>query len=204
MAFFTAIGVISNDIVRRETKNGVVTTFRLETGARRGRKLWIDVECWGHLAGTIAHHGETGRSVAVSGRLTSSEWRDRTSGQRRSRLLVVASHADLLSEGLKHPLSQNQVVAVGKVLDSPTVSEATHRGNVLSFTLYCTHRVSRIGAFKIACESWWHQDIEHVPEGQLSVWGSLAHTAKGQQPVLSTPYRELVDRQKQHLIPSET
>ena len=32
MAYFTAIGVISNDIVRRETKSGVVTTFRLETG----------------------------------------------------------------------------------------------------------------------------------------------------------------------------
>ena len=75
MAFFTAIGVISNDIVRRETKNGVVTTFRLETGAPRGRKLWIDVECWGHLAGTIAHHGDTGRAVHLSGILKRTTWR---------------------------------------------------------------------------------------------------------------------------------
>ena len=83
MAFFIATGIISNDIVRRETRNGVVTTFRLETGAPRGGKLWIDIECWGHLAGTIAHHGTTGRLVSVSGRLTQKSWRDKTSGEAR-------------------------------------------------------------------------------------------------------------------------
>ena len=50
MAFFVAAGTISNDIVRKETRNGVLATFRLETGAPRKCKLWIDIETWGHLA----------------------------------------------------------------------------------------------------------------------------------------------------------
>lgn len=35
MAFFIATGTISNDVVRKETRNGVLTTFRLETIERR-------------------------------------------------------------------------------------------------------------------------------------------------------------------------
>ena len=32
MAFVIATGTSSNDVVRKETRNGVLTTFRLETG----------------------------------------------------------------------------------------------------------------------------------------------------------------------------
>ncbi len=94
MAFFIAAGIISNDIVRRETRAGVLANFRLETGAPRGGRLWIDIECWSHLAGTIAHHGATGRHISVSGRLTQKTWRDKTTGDARCRYVVTAADID--------------------------------------------------------------------------------------------------------------
>ncbi len=33
MAFFVGAGTISEDVVRKETRNGVLAVFRLETGA---------------------------------------------------------------------------------------------------------------------------------------------------------------------------
>ncbi len=116
MAFFTAIGTISNDIVRRETKNGVVPTFRLETGAPRGRKLWIDIECWGHLAGSIDRHGKTGRAVLASGQLSEKVWRHRSFGERRQRFTVVAFDARLVPEVSIGDNVANSTVACGKLL----------------------------------------------------------------------------------------
>ena len=115
MAFFIATGIISNDIVRKETRKGVLATFRLETGAPRGRKLWIDIECWGHLAGTIAHHGSTGRVVSVSGRLTQRSWRDRVSGQARHRVAITAYDIDLLADGGQPLLAPNSVLLCGTI-----------------------------------------------------------------------------------------
>ena len=145
MAFFTAIGTISNDIVRRETKNGVVATFRLETGAPRGRKLWIDIQCWGHLAGTVAQHGRQGRGVAVSGRLASAEWRDRATGRARSRLLVHASHVDLLHAALA---AENHVTAAGRVSDLRTAASVT------TFTLQIRGGGGGRSKLNLPCRTW--------------------------------------------------
>ena len=153
MAYFTAIGVISNDIVRRETKSGVVTTFRLETGAPRGRKLWIDVECWGHLAGTIAHHGETGREVGVSGRLIEKVWRDRESGVRRSRLAVAALDVDLQSASHGGDYLPNSVTASGRLL-APAVSTQLSSGFEVRTTLRTGHPGRRHGRLDLKCRIW--------------------------------------------------
>ncbi len=133
MAFFIATGSISNDVVRKETRNGVLTTFRLETGAPRGRKLWIDVECWGHLAGTIAHHGKSGRSVNVSGRLIQKTWRDRPSGEARERIVVTAHDVDLIAESD----STAQLLAPNSVLLRGTIDSLLPARTVRSGTVSC-------------------------------------------------------------------
>lgn len=155
MAFFIATGTISNDVVRKETRNGVLTTFRLETGAPRGRKLWIDVECWGHLAGTIAHHGAPGRSVNVSGRLTQKSWRDTASGEARQRFVVTAYDVDLISE------SDNtvQLLAPNSVLLRGTVESLLPTRTVRSGTVSCVRVVegragSKTGRLVLQIEHW--------------------------------------------------
>lgn len=175
MAFFTAIGVISNDIVRRETQNGVVTTFRLETGAPRGRKLWIDVECWGHLAGTIAHHGEKGRALVVSGELIQREWRDRD-GDRRARHLVCLSHAYFISTSTTAVACENTLLVVGRVDCDPTTVEAGS-GLKLELTICATRGHS--SRHRVAVPATvWRPNANKLPDpkaGQrLSASGSLS------------------------------
>ena len=175
MAFFTAIGTISNDIVRRETKNGVVTTFRLETGAPGGRKIWIDVECWGHLAGTVAYHGETGRALAVSGELAQKEWRD-PHGDRRARRLVQLSQAYFMPRPVAASTCENTFLIAGRVHCDPTTTSAGS-GLKLELTL-CSNR--RHGSrHRLAVPATiWRPNADRLPDikaGQeLSASGSLS------------------------------
>lgn len=88
-------GRIDSDPVRKEANGSVVCTFRLasgRTGAKGGR-LWIDVETWGHLAGSCYQHATKGRQVIVAGRLTQKQWTD-AAGEKRTRCLVVAADVD--------------------------------------------------------------------------------------------------------------
>ncbi|MDP9388981.1 MAG: single-stranded DNA-binding protein [Actinomycetota bacterium] len=86
-------GRLTGDPARKETGKGVLTTFRI--GSDDSRRVWVDVETWGHLAGTCAAHLERGRHVAVVGSLAYREWTDQA-GERRQRWLVKASTVTFL------------------------------------------------------------------------------------------------------------
>jgi len=153
MAFFIATGTISNDVVRKETRNGVLATFRLETGAPRGRKLWIDVECWGHLAGTIAHHGEAGRSVNVSGRLTQKTWRDKASGGARQRIVVTAQDVDLITGDPTSLVAPNSVLLRGSI--ESVLPTSTTKSGTVNRVLVCEGRAgTKTGRLILQVERW--------------------------------------------------
>ncbi len=86
-------GRLTGDPARKETGKGVVTTFRI--GSDDSPRVWVDVETWGHLAGTCAAHLGRGRHVAVVGSLAYREWTDQA-GERRQRWLVKASTVTFL------------------------------------------------------------------------------------------------------------
>lgn len=153
MAFFVAAGVISDEIVRKETRNGVLATFRIETGAPNDRRLWIDVEAWGQLAGTVAHHGSIGRGVLVSGRLTYKTWRDRDTGESRHRYVVTALDVDLLPEESEPVLLPATVVVAGTV-ETVHPDRPTKRGVVHSFRLASGRARSKTGRLWIDVERW--------------------------------------------------
>jgi len=58
-------GWLRADPDREETTKGGVTNFRI--GSEDSPRVWVNVECWGHLAGTCAAHLLRGRHVAVTG-----------------------------------------------------------------------------------------------------------------------------------------
>ncbi len=155
MAFFIAAGIISNDIIRRETRAGVLATFRLETGAPRGGKLWIDVECWGHLAGTVAHHGAPGRHISVSGRLTQKTWRDKTTGDARCRYVVTAADIDLLTARDQQPPTAlpNSVLLTGTV-EAVLPTRPAGSGTVTRLRVTAGRAGSKSGRFSIDVEHW--------------------------------------------------
>ena len=46
MAHFVGTGTIATGIVRKETRNGVLATFRMASGPSGRGRIWIDVEAW--------------------------------------------------------------------------------------------------------------------------------------------------------------
>ncbi|MCB0997366.1 MAG: single-stranded DNA-binding protein [Acidimicrobiales bacterium] len=177
MAFFVAAGIISDKIVRKETRNGVLATFRLETGAPNNRRLWIDVEAWGQLAGTVAHHGSVGRGVLVSGRLTYKTWRDRETGDSCHRYVVTALDVDLRPEGSEPTLLPSTVVVAGTV-ETVYPKRPTKRGVVHSFRLVSGRAGSKTGRLWIDVEHW-HRDGASSPalpeRAATTVSGQLAY-----------------------------
>jgi single-strand DNA-binding protein len=86
-------GHLTADPARKETSKGVVTTFRV--GSDDSPRVWVDVEAWGHLAGTCAAHLARGRHIAVSGTLAHTQWTDRV-GERRERWFIRAAQVTFL------------------------------------------------------------------------------------------------------------
>lgn len=95
MNVITLTGYLHNDPARRDIpSHGVVAEFRLAVREPRHR-LWIDVECWGQLAGTVAAHLIKGRHVAVTGELRHTTYHGRD-GQRREDWTVRADRITFL------------------------------------------------------------------------------------------------------------
>jgi single stranded DNA-binding protein len=80
----TVIGNVASSPSSVRTQNGRVTNFRLAATERRydnasqgfinGNTFWIDVECWGELAGNVAHSVSKGDPVVVVGTIRTDEW----------------------------------------------------------------------------------------------------------------------------------
>lgn len=143
MTHFLSAGTIDSDVVQMETRNGVLTTFRLRSGQKGRGQVWIDVEGWGHLAGTVHQHGHQDRSVIVAGRLTQKTWHDRDTGEARHRNVITAHGIDLLPDGHEVELA-NTVIAFGTV-DTPPTTRPAGTGTVTEFRL-ATGRAGSKGA----------------------------------------------------------
>ena len=93
MNVITLAGRLQADPARRDTPKGVVATFRLAVTDHKHR-LWIDIETWGHLAGTAAAHLSKGRTVGVTGKLRNKPYT--TDGQRRDHWYIAATDIHFL------------------------------------------------------------------------------------------------------------
>lgn len=158
MTHFLGAGSIASDIVRKETRNGVVATFRLRSGQKRRGQVWIDVEAWGHLAGTINQHGTPDRPVIVAGRLTQKTWHDRDTGEARGRYVITANDIDLLPKGDDVELA-NTVVAFGTV-DRPPTTRRAGTGTVTEFRLAAGRAGAKTGRLWIDVEHWHPEPLE--------------------------------------------
>ena len=74
-----------------------VVNFRLAINGRNDRVDFVDVTAWGKVAEAIAEHKSKGDQVAVSGRITSSDWTD-DQGGRHFRTTVTADEVNFLAK----------------------------------------------------------------------------------------------------------
>ena len=101
------LGNLTADPEVRYTPKGTAVTdlrlavnrIRMEDGKKQEETLFTDVTVWGRQAENAGQYLSKGRPVLIEGRLQLDQWEDKTSGQKRSRLRVVADNVQFLSSG---------------------------------------------------------------------------------------------------------
>ena len=71
-------------------------TWKDESGTKREEVTYVDCVFWSKLAEIAGKYLTKGSQVLISGRLQQDTWTDKHSGQKRSRLRVVAENLQLL------------------------------------------------------------------------------------------------------------
>jgi single-strand DNA-binding protein len=90
--------------VRYTPKGTAVSELRLavnryyttETGEQKEETTFLDVTVWGRQAETAGQYLSKGRPVFVEGRLQMDSWDDKETGQKRTKLKVVAERVQFL------------------------------------------------------------------------------------------------------------
>ena len=100
------IGNLTADPEVRTTPRGAsLTELRLAVnrvssgpndGERREETTFLDVTCWGRTGEIAAQYLSKGRPVFIEGRLQMDSWEDKQTGQKRSRIRIVAENLQLL------------------------------------------------------------------------------------------------------------
>lgn len=92
-------GNLTRDPELRTTPNGaqvcsfsvaVNRVYRDANGNSQESVSYLDCVAWGRLAETISQYAKKGSGVLVSGRLDQRSWEDKQTGQKRSRVEIVA------------------------------------------------------------------------------------------------------------------
>jgi single-strand DNA-binding protein len=74
-------------------------TWRTETGETKEEVTFVDVDIFGRTAENVGQYMRKGSPVLIEGRLKLDQWDDKQTGQKRSRMGVVAETVQFLSSG---------------------------------------------------------------------------------------------------------
>ena len=67
-----------------------------EAGEKKEEVTFVDVDIFGRTAENVAQYMKKGRPILIEGRLRLDQWDDKQTGQKRSRLSVVAETVQFL------------------------------------------------------------------------------------------------------------
>ncbi len=87
---------------------------------------FIDVTAFGNSAKLISEHLTKGRSILVEGKLRQEKWEDKTSNEKRSKLVVILDTFQFLSD--KPQDSNNEAPAAPKNTKAETTPAPQRRG----------------------------------------------------------------------------
>ncbi len=99
------IGNLGRDPEVRSTPSGQpVASFSLATnrrwrdkdGNRQDQTEWHNIVCWGRQAEVAGQYLSKGKQIYVEGRLQTSSWEDRQSGEKRYRTEIICENFQML------------------------------------------------------------------------------------------------------------
>lgn len=83
--------------------------YKTKSGEDREDRLFLDVQAWGKTAEYLTANVHKGRPALVEGALRMDEWEDKATGQKRSKIYVVADNVQTLdwpADGAQRPAQQ--------------------------------------------------------------------------------------------------
>jgi single-strand DNA-binding protein len=99
------VGNLTRDPELRYTPKGTaIAKIRLavnrvwtnDAGEKKEEVTFVDVEVWGRTAENVGQYMRKGRPILIEGRLKLDQWDDKQTGQKKSRLGVVAETVQFL------------------------------------------------------------------------------------------------------------
>lgn len=78
--------------------------FKTADGQAKEETTFLDVECWNRTAELVGQYLTKGSGAFLEGRLKLDTWDDGKTGQKRSKLKLVAEHVQFLGEPKERPL----------------------------------------------------------------------------------------------------
>jgi single-strand DNA-binding protein len=133
------IGNLTRDPELRRTPNGAVVvelglavnrTYTTSSGETRDDTAFLDIVVWGRQAETCAQYLQKGSPLLVEGRLQYDSWEDQQTGQKRSKIRIVAERTQFLGrpKGAEYQdvggPEPRQSVSEGHGMDDPRDSNA--------------------------------------------------------------------------------
>lgn len=103
---------ISNERAVADFGLAVNRRFKGSDGQLKEETTFVDVEAWGKTAELVGQYLVKGRGALVEGRLKLDSWEDKESGQKRSRLKVVADSVQFTDRKTEGTDAEPVVVAV--------------------------------------------------------------------------------------------
>ena len=97
----TLTGNTTKDVDHRTTQSGteVANVTIAVNGFKEGDTSFIDLVLFGKTAEVASKYISKGQQIGVTGRLKQESWEDKTSGQKRSKLVVVVDNLQLPPKG---------------------------------------------------------------------------------------------------------
>ena len=115
------VGNITRDIEVRYTPGGAAVAeiglamnrvwYDKAAEQKREEVTFVDVTLWGRQAEVAGEYLGKGRSVMIEGRLQLDKWEDKQTGEKRSKLRVVAEQLVMLGGGRQQPVETEEIQA---------------------------------------------------------------------------------------------
>ncbi|NDG72643.1 MAG: single-stranded DNA-binding protein [Proteobacteria bacterium] len=96
---------------------------RKRSAPKREEVAFVDVELWGRVAEIAGEYVKKGNPLYVEGRLKQDSWEDKDSGQKRTKLKVVAENIQLLGSRQGAVKAATEERPVEAASESPRVVE---------------------------------------------------------------------------------
>lgn len=110
MNSITIVGRAGKDPEVKYFESGTVVanlTLAVRALKKDDEPEWFNLEIWGKAAQVAADYVRKGSLIGVEGRIKTERWTDKTTGQERSKPVVVVNNLELLSS--KSQAAQPQV-----------------------------------------------------------------------------------------------